>query len=352
MQEGNASKSVLVVDDTPENIDILKEILMGYFNVRVATSGRMALKATQIGRPPDLILLDVMMAGMDGYEVCRLIKSDERNRHIPVIFVTARSSPEDESYGFSIGAADYITKPVSPPVVLARVRTHLSLADRSRHLEELVSERTERLLLRTRELEQTRLEIIRRLGRAGEYRDNETGMHVLRLSQYVRMLARSCGFADHEADQLMYASMMHDIGKIGIPDAILLKPARLTDEEFERVKAHCQIGADIIGEQDCELLQQAREIALTHHEKWDGKGYPQGLQGEGIPLAGRMTAVADVFDALTSKRPYKEAWSVGDAMAYIESEAGVSLDPVLVGRFVAMEHEIRNVMSSFSDALL
>ncbi len=344
------AKSVLVVDDCTENIDIMKGILGAYFNVRVATSGQMALKAAHAGRLPDLILLDVMMAGVDGYAVCRTLKADALTRHIPVIFVTARSSPQDESYGFSIGAADYIAKPVSPPVVLARVRTHLALADRSRHLEELVGERTASLQARTRELENTRIEIIRRLGRAGEYRDYETGMHVIRLSQYARLLGRACGYTEFEAEQLMYASMLHDIGKIGIPDAILLKPDRLSSAEFEQIKTHCRIGADIIGEQDCELLQLAREIALTHHEKWNGGGYPAGLDGENIPLAGRITAVADVFDALTSRRPYKPAWSMEEGLAYITGQAGISLDPALAGLFVGMRDEIGRIMQQFDDA--
>ena len=346
-----ASKSVLVVDDTPENIDILKGILAPYFMVKVASSGRMALKAVASGKEPDLILLDVMMPDMDGYEVCRLLKADDRTRHIPVIFVTAKSSVEDETQGFSLGAADYIVKPVSPPVVLARVRTHLALADRSRHLEDLVQERTEKLQRRTREVEETRLEIIRRLGRAGEFRDYETGLHVIRLSHYAKTLARHIGFTDYEAEQLMYAAMLHDIGKIGLPDSILLKPDRLTAEERVVVEKHCQIGAEIIGDHPCELLQLARTVALTHHEKWDGSGYPNGLKGEEIPLAGRITALVDVFDALTSERPYKQAWDFNEAMDFLEQDGGHGLDPMLVERFLAMREEIRDVMLAFCDEL-
>ncbi|HJW03449.1 MAG TPA: HD domain-containing phosphohydrolase [Azospira sp.] len=346
-----ATKSVLVVDDTPENIDILKGILSPYFMVKVASSGRMALKAVASGREPDLILLDVMMPEMDGYEVCRLLKADDRTRQIPVIFVTAKSSVEDETHGFSLGAADYIVKPVSPPVVLARVRTHLALADRSRHLEDLVQERTEKLQRRTLELEDTRLEIIRRLGRAGEFRDYETGLHVIRLSHYAKCLARHIGFTDYEAEQLMYAAMLHDIGKIGLPDSILLKPDRLTAEERVVVETHCRIGAEIIGDHPCELLQLARTVALTHHEKWDGSGYPNGLKGEEIPLAGRITALADVFDALTSERPYKLAWDFNEAMDFLAQDAGHGLDPMLVERFLAMREEIRDVMLAFCDEL-
>jgi len=347
----SAAKSVLVVDDTPENIDILKGILSPYFTVKVASSGRMALKAVSKGSLPDLILLDVMMPDMDGYEVCRLLKADPQTRQIPVIFVTAKSSVEDETQGFSLGAADYIIKPVSPPVVLARVRTHLALADRSRHLEDLVQERTEKLQRRTQELEETRLEIIRRLGRAGEFRDYETGLHVFRLSHYAKTLARHIGYTDFEAEELMYAAMLHDIGKIGLPDSILLKPDRLTPEEREVVEKHCDIGAEIIGDHPCGILQLARTVALTHHERWDGTGYPNGLKGEDIPLPGRITALVDVFDALTSERPYKLAWDFNEAMDYIRDEAGRSLDPSLVERFLAVREEVREVMLAFCDEL-
>ncbi|GBG00796.1 two-component system response regulator [Azospira sp. I13] len=345
------AKSVLVVDDTPENIDILKGILSPYFTVKVASNGRMALKAVAKGTPPDLILLDVMMPDMDGYEVCRLLKADPQTRQVPVIFVTAKSSVEDETHGFSLGAADYIVKPVSPPVVLARVRTHLALADRSRHLEDLVQERTEKLQRRTQELEETRLEIIRRLGRAGEFRDYETGLHVFRLSHYAKTLSKHIGYTDFEAEELMYAAMLHDIGKIGLPDSILLKPDRLTPEERDVVKTHCEIGAEIIGDHPCGILQLARTVALTHHERWDGTGYPHALKGEEIPLPGRITALVDVFDALTSERPYKLAWDFDEAMDYIRDEAGHSLDPSLVERFLAVRDEVREVMLAFTDAV-
>ncbi|MBI5590694.1 MAG: response regulator [Deltaproteobacteria bacterium] len=342
-------KSILVVDDAQENIDVLKEILKHHYTVMVATSGRLALKAAFSPKPPDLILLDVMMPDMDGHEVCRLLKADERTRNIPVIFVTARSEMEDEIYGFSIGAEDYIIKPVSAPTVLARIKTHLALYDRSRHLEGLVQDRTADLLAKSRELEETRLEITRCLGRAAEYRDNETGMHVIRLGFYVRLLACKAGLTDVEADQMMSASIMHDIGKIGIPDNILLKPAKLVPEEFEVIKQHAQIGADIIGEQTSELLQLSRLTALTHHEKWNGKGYPLGLKGEAIPLVGRLTAIADIFDALTSARPYKEAWDVDKALDWIQKEAGETLDPKLVPLFIELRQEVEEIMQTLRD---
>ena len=344
-----SNKSILVVDDNQSNIDVLKGVLSDHYTVRVATSGRLALKAVFSQRPPDLILLDVMMPEMDGYEVCRLLKADERTRSIPVIFVTAKSEVKDETYGFSLGAEDYLSKPVSAPIVLARVKTHLELYDRSRHLEELIRERTGDLLAKGRELEETRLEITRCLGRAAEYRDNETGMHVIRLSFYVRLLASKAGLTDVEADLMMSASIMHDIGKIGIPDNVLLKPAKLTPEEFEIIKRHARIGAEIIGEHKSELLQLSRVTALTHHEKWNGKGYPNGLKGDGIPLAGRLTAIADIFDALTSVRPYKKAWSVDEALNLIQKEKGEALDPNLVPLFIEMRPEVEKIMQTFRD---
>jgi len=344
-----SNKSILVVDDNQTNIDVLKGILGDHYTVRVATSGRLALKAVFSQKPPDLILLDVMMPKMDGYEVCRLLKADERAQRIPVIFVTAKSEVKDEIYGFSIGAEDYITKPVSAPIVLARVKTHLELYDRSRHLEELVQERTASLQIKSQELEKTRLEIIQCLGRAAEYRDNETGMHIMRLGHYVRLLTCKVGMTDVEAEQMMSASIMHDVGKIGIPDHILLKPGKLTPEEFEIIKKHPQMGAEIIGNHDSGLLQLSRAIALTHHEKWNGKGYPNGLMGEEIPLAGRVTAIADIFDALTSVRPYKKAWSVDEALDWINKEAGEALDPNLVPLFMEMRPEVEKIMQTFRD---
>ncbi len=343
--------SVLVVDDAQENIDILKSLLSDRYIVKVATNGRLALKVAFSPKPPDLILLDVMMPEMDGYEVCRLLKADPRTRSIPVIFVTARSDVADEEYGFSLGAADYIAKPISPSIVLARVKTHLELYDHSRLLEALVAEQTGYLVAKAHELEETRLEIIRRLGRAAEYRDNETGMHVIRLSHFTKLLAKKIGLTDSEADQIMYASLMHDVGKIGIPDHILLKPGKLTEEEFAIIRTHPGIGAAIIGEHQSELLKLSRLVTLTHHEKWNGSGYPNGLKGEEIPLAGRITAIADVFDALTSERPYKKAWSVDDALALIEGEAGTSFDPALVPHFLALRPEMEKIMLTFHDSL-
>ncbi|SUI58617.1 response regulator [Shewanella morhuae] len=317
--------TVLIVDDTPENIDILVGILSDDYKIKVAIDGPRALALVAKSRP-DLILLDVMMPGMNGYEVCKLLKQDPLTSHIPVIFVTALSEVADETQGFALGAVDYITKPVSAPVVKARVKTHLALYDQKRLLEQQVK-------IRTQELEATRFEIIRRLGRAAEYKDNETGLHVVRMSHYARLLAIKLGLPDTFCDLIFNAAPMHDIGKIGTPDAVLKKPGKLNAEEWAIMQQHAVIGAEIIGEHDDPLLKMARRIALTHHEKWDGSGYPCGLAGENIPLEGRIVAVADVFDALTSQRPYKPAWTIEATMELFESEAGKHFDPKLVAEF-------------------
>ncbi len=341
--------TLLVVDDTPENIDVLRGILGGDYMVKIANNGSLALKIVA-AQPPDLILLDVMMPGMDGYEVCRQLKENETTRDIPIIFVTARGEVADETLGFELGAADYITKPVSPPIVHARVRAHLALSNQRRHLEQLVAKRTGELERTNRELEKTHLVMLQQLGRAADYRDNETGMHIVRVGNFSKLLGLASGLMESQAELLMYASMMHDIGKIGIPDHILLKPGKLTEEEFKVIKKHPEIGAQIIGDHDAEVLKMAKQIALTHHEKWDGQGYPHSLSGENIPIVGRIVAIADVFDALTCIRPYKRAWSIEDALGLIVKETERHFDPNLVKLFLSLETEVRRIASEYSDA--
>lgn len=342
--------TLLVVDDAPENIDVLRVILSDDYIVKAATNGQMAMKIISV-KPPDLILLDVVMPEMNGHEVCRLLKNSEASRHIPVIFVTARDDVEDEALGFEVGGADYITKPVSPSIVRARVRAHLALANQHYYLQDLVSKRTHELALINQKLEQNYLTMIRQLGRAGDYRDNETGLHVIRVGNYSKLLGLASGLHESRAELLMYASMMHDIGKIGVPDHILLKPSKLTDEEFEIIKSHPKIGAEIIGDHDAEVLQMAKDVALTHHEKWNGKGYPQGLSGSDIPLVGRIVAIVDVFDALTCIRPYKLAWPVEKALALISNEAGQHFDPDLVSLFLNAEDEVRRIAIVYQDTV-
>jgi len=319
-------QTVLVVDDTPENIQILNGVLRSHYKIKAAPNGEKALKIAQSASQPDIILLDIMMPKMDGYEVCRELKSNPTTEKIPVIFVTAMAEVEDEKKGLDMGAVDYITKPISPSIVLARVQTHLALYDQTRELEKKVLERTA-------ELNSTRMEIIRRLGRAAEYKDNETGLHVIRMSHYSRLIATHLNANEEWVERLFNAAPMHDIGKIGIPDHHLLKAGNLDNNEWEMMRRHPEFGGEIIGDNDSELLQMAREIAINHHEKWDGSGYPKGLKGEEIPLTARIIAIADVFDALTTERPYKQAWPVENAVSFIDENAGIHFDPDLVAVF-------------------
>jgi putative two-component system response regulator len=289
-----------------------------------------------------MILLDIMMPGIDGYEVCRQLKANPATVKIPVIFITAMSEVEDEKMGLELGAVDYITKPISPPIVLARVHTQLALYDQNRELEQKVRARTE-------ELQQSRLEIIQRLGWAAEFKINETGLHVIRMSHYSRLIAQEVEHGDEWSDQVFNAAPMHDIGMLGIADKILLNPDKLDDEERNLMRKHSEFGADIIGEHRSELIKMAREIALSHHEKWDGSGYPNGLKGEEIPLSGRLVAIADVFDALTTERPYRKAWSVEDAVKHIDENAGSHFDPNLVSLFHTVLAEILDIREQYAE---
>ncbi|HEY6896522.1 MAG TPA: HD domain-containing phosphohydrolase [Rhodocyclaceae bacterium] len=337
-----ARQTVLVVDDTAENIDLLKNVLAPEYVVKVANNGEKALHIVYSDAPPDLILLDVMMPGLSGHEVCRRIKANPDRRRIPIIFVTAMDGMEDERFGLALGAVDYIVKPFSPPIVEARVRTHLALYDQARELERMVAQRTH-------ELVKSRGQIIRRLGRAAEFKDNETGNHVLRMAQYARLIGAAIGLGEVALDILSSTAPMHDVGKLGIPDHILRKPGRLTAEEWEIMQTHPAMGAEIIGEHDDDLLAAARLIALTHHERWDGGGYPAGLAGEEIPLAGRIVAVADVLDALLSVRPYKPAYSLESSMEYINAEAGKHFDPALVAALNTVLPEVIRIRDAFAD---
>jgi putative two-component system response regulator len=321
---------ILVVDDEPTNLQLLRQILQTPYRLLFAKDGARAIELARQERP-DLILLDVMMPGMTGYETCRRLKAEPLSAAIPVIFVTALNEASHEVDGFDAGAVDYITKPVSPATVLARVRTHLSLVGLD-------------------ELKHSRLQIIQRLGLAAEYKDNETGLHVIRMSHYAQLLGRAAGLDEVDAEELLTAAPMHDVGKIGIPDRILQKPGKLDAEEWAVMQTHTTIGAEIIGEHAHGLLARARTIALTHHEKWDGSGYPHGLAGSAIPLDGRIVAIADVYDALTSKRPYKEAWAPELAFAWIGEQAGSHLDPRLAALFLTLAPEILQIGRQWAEA--
>ncbi len=335
-------ETILIVDDTPENLIILSEILKPFYKVKVANNGHKALNLIAAGDMPDLILLDIMMPELSGYEVCKKLKNDPLTRNIPIIFVTALSDYEDEAEGLGLGAVDYITKPVHASIVLARVKTQMTLLQYQRNLEQKLEERTEEIVL-------TRMEVIRQLGRAAEYKDNETGTHILRMSAYTKIISKKIGLDNVRAELIFLSAPMHDIGKIGTPDHILRKNGELSPEEWEIVKAHPLQGAEIIGNHQSALLQTARVVALTHHEKFDGTGYPYGIKGYDIPLAGRIVAIADVFDALTSQRPYKEPWNLERAVEYLVAQKGKHFDPELVDAFLSCMDEIKEVMAKFKD---
>lgn len=311
----DSKPTLLLVDDEATNLQVLRHILQDNYRLLFAKDGATAVQLAE-KEHPNLILLDIMMPGMSGYEVCSTLKQQESTRFIPIIFITALSDSADEEKGLNLGAVDYIAKPFSPSIVKARVRTHLSLVQAD-------------------ELKETRLQVIRSLGMAAEYRDNETGMHIIRISHHARRLALQVGYSEAAAEELYHAAPMHDVGKIGIPDNVLLKPGKLDSQEWAIMKQHTNIGAQIIGQQNAPLLQLAATLARCHHEKFDGSGYPKGLAGEDIPHEARIISLVDVFDALLSKRPYKEPWSLEKVTNLIQEERGKHFDPELVDAFLA-----------------
>lgn len=351
-------QKILVVDDAPANISLLGSALGDIYDVIIATNGHDALHLAQSTPHPDLILLDIMMPGIDGYETCQRLKKNVLTSMIPVIFVTAMGEHEDEARGFEVGAVDYITKPISALIVRARVKTHLALYDQNRALEQKIIERTH-------EIVHTQDVTIYGMAVLAETRDNETGQHIMRTQHYVKALAEYLMSAGHYSDyldssriNLLYKSApLHDIGKVGIPDRILLKPGRLTDEEFEEMKKHTTYGRDAIVKSEIALgrksttsfLTLAREIAYSHHEKWDGQGYPEGLRGTNIPLPGRLMAIADVYDALISKRVYKEAFSHEKAVAIILKGRGNHFEPEIVDAFELIQDTFKNIALRYYD---
>lgn len=332
--------TLLVVDDSPENLNFLTQILQDNYQIKIATNGLKALEIANTSPPPDLILLDIIMPGIDGYEVCHKLKSNPKTADIPVIFITARDEMVDEALGFKLGAVDYITKPFSPYILKARIKTHITLHHQNKVLEQKVKERTQ-------EVYETRLKIIQKLGIAAEYRDHETGAHIMRMSQFCKIIADEYGFSREKSDLLFQTAPMHDIGKIGIPDHILLKKGRLTFDEFKIMQQHTVIGAKILGDHDSDLLQEAKTIALSHHEKWDGSGYPNQLIGEQIPIEARIVGIADVFDALISRRPYKRPWTVDESLEFIEANKGKLFDPELATIFRLNRNKTQAVLDKF-----
>ncbi|MGL6039760.1 MAG: response regulator [Deefgea sp.] len=354
---------ILIVDDAPQNLTVLGHLLQSEFRVRAANSGERALKAAQTEPRPSLIMLDIMMPDMDGYAVIAALKANPETHAIPVIFITAMSDSHDEEHGLTLGAVDYITKPFRPAIVLARVRAQLELKHSRDRLEqqndwleqEVAKRMSENILIQ--ELN------IRALACLAEARDNETGRHIIRTQSYVAVLGEyliqqtnhAPELTPEKLQQIIKAAPLHDIGKVGIADAILLKPDRLTPAEFDIMKTHTTIGSEAIRKAisqalaanqltDTNLaavsfLQMAEEIAHYHHEKWDGSGYPAQLSGESIPIGARLMALADVYDALVSRRVYKEAWSFSEANQWIELGKGLHFDPQIVDAFLACSAE-------------
>lgn len=359
----NTPATILVVDDTPENLALMHALLRDSYRVKVANHGLRALELAAAEPAPDLILLDIMMPEIDGYEVCRRLKANPQTREIPVLFLTAKSEETDEEAGLALGAVDYLTKPIKPAIVLARIKTHLQLraaalflADRNRYLEEEVHRRT---------LEVQAIQDVTILAMASlaETRDNETGNHIRRTQHYVKVLAealsRQPAYA-HRLDEktiglLFKSAPLHDIGKVGIPDAVLLKPGPFDSDEMTIMKTHTRLGLEAIEHAERQLgmevdfLRHAKEIAYSHQEKWDGSGYPEGLSGEAIPLSARLMALADVYDALISRRVYKPPFSHEQAKEIICNGRGSHFDPAVVDAFLAQEERFIEIARTFSD---
>lgn len=330
-------------------------MIAGFKNIRSTTEPR-DVQQMYSNDQFDLILLDIRMPHMDGFEVMMELAKVIEGDYLPVLVLTAQQDMETRMRALELGAIDYVTKPFDSNEVLNRIHNILLIRklfnerkDYAQLLEKKVEERTRELLRRTIELEQTRHAIIRCLGRAGEYRDNETGNHVIRMSKSSKVLAMAAGLDEQRAELIVNASPMHDIGKIGIPDAILLKPGKLDADEWEIMQRHVAIGGEILSQDDSELMKMAYTIAMSHHEKWDGSGYPRGIKGEAIPIEGRISAICDVFDALTSERPYKKAWSVEDALALIAENSGSHFDPKLVVLFKKVLPDILKIREHYSD---
>ena len=348
---------ILIVDDMEANVDLLQRILVrsGYTNVTGITDSREAYLLIS-NNEYDLIILDLRMPHLSGFEIMEQLVSDNPDDYLPILVVTGDSDKETRNRALKAGARDFVAKPFERNEVINRIENMLEVRalynDRKRQaiiLEETVQERTQELRFRNEQLEQARLEVIRRLGRAGEYRDNETGMHVIRMSKSCANLATAAGLDQRYSNLILAASPMHDVGKIGIPDRILLKPGKLEPDEWAIMKTHTSIGADILGDSGSRLMRVARSITLSHHEKWDGTGYPNALRGEEIPIEGRITAVCDLFDALTSDRPYKAAWPVDKARCYVRDNAGSHFDPVLAEAFIDILPEILEIREAHAD---
>ena len=335
---------ILVADDSEDIRNLFGVMLKPEYDLKFAVNSDETLAGADTEPLPDLILLDVEMPELDGYEVCARLKANPSLSHIPVIFVTARSDPKDQARGLLAGAVDYITKPISAPITMLRVRTQLALQDQRRALEEQIQQRTE-------ELHDTRLELIRRLARAMEFREGGLTNRVIRISQYVDLLSQTLGLKSKVVEILSQAAPLYDIGKMGVPEHILTKSDKLNDKEWEAMRKHAEIGAGLIGEHKDPLLEQARVMALTHHERWDGTGYPKKLKSSEIPVPGRIMALADAFEAMTSTQRHRSPVSSMEAAKKIAAESGKQFDPSVVAAFMKVVKEFDEVRGKYKDEL-
>ena len=356
--------TILVVDDTPDNLSLMTGLLKDDYKVKAATNGDKALKISQSDAPPDLILLDIMMPEMDGYEVCRRLKADAATREIPVIFLTAKTGVDDEKLGLELGAVDYITKPISPPIVLARVKNHLALKASADFLRDKAEFLEAEVAKRTSEVMAIQDVTIMAMASLAETRDSDTGNHIRRTQFYVKALAEKLrshprfapALDDRSISMLFKSAPLHDIGKVGIPDRILLKPGRLTPEEFELMKTHTTLGRDAIQSAEqhlgmqVEFLTLAKEIAYSHQEKWDGSGYPEGLSGDAIPWSARLMALADVYDALICRRVYKAGMPHEQAVQIIVEGRGKHFDPDVVDAFLGLQDQFQAIARRYADS--
>jgi putative two-component system response regulator len=372
MAGSHATAKIMIVDDEPINIKVVRKYLKdaGFQNFAATSDDLDAMRLLREERP-DLLLLDIVMPHIGGLEILRALRNDPRHSAVPVIILTAVEERQVKAAALELGASDFLTKPVDPTELVPRVRNVLAVKAYQDHLRGYAAELERQVQQRTTELAASRLEVIHCLGRAAEYRDNDTGLHVVRVGLYAGVIARRLGLDPATAELIEHAAPMHDVGKIGIPDAVLLKPGKLDADEFEIIRRHCefgqkivaeapaderrtvfshtQMGAKIMGGTSSPTLRMAGRIAMTHHEKWDGSGYPLGLKGEAIPVEGRITAVADVFDALASKRPYKDALPLDRCFEILEEGRGTHFDPHVLDAFLSSKDEVLAVYYQYTD---
>jgi len=340
-------KRILIIDDEAVNLKLLGEILKEDYELAFAKSGEEALSLVK--NLPQLILMDIMMPGMDGYELLRLIKTGTDHPEVPVIFISAMNEATDEIKGLQLGAVDYVSKPVNPAILKLRVKTQLDLVA-ARNALALQNESLEQQVHdRTRDIEESQIEMVKRMGLLAEYRDPETGDHIERMSRYSEIMAQAAGLTKEHCILIRRSAPMHDIGKVAIPDRILVKPGKLDAEEWRTMQSHCLIGATMLSGGRSKLLRTAHLIALYHHEKWDGSGYPNGCVGEDIPIEGRITAIADVFDALSSKRPYKKAFPMEKVLDIMKEGEGTHFDPLMLKVFFDQLPVINEIKEAYPE---